>query len=52
MEKKEYIKPTIGRIAIFSNEFGIGTGGKTGRCLYFSKPQVDRRDYPFYENVG
>ena len=51
MKKKEYIKPTIERQAIFCNEFGVGMGGKTGQCLYLSKPQVDRPNYPIFEEI-
>jgi len=40
--RKLYVKPTMERIAVFSNDFGIGLSAKTGQCLYFSKPEVYR----------
>jgi len=41
MEKKQYVKPTIERQAIFSYEKGyLGLSSKNSQSLYLSKPKV------------
>ena len=40
MEKKQYVKPTMERQAIFSYEGGyLGLGGKNLQCLYLDRPK-------------
>jgi len=40
MEKKQYVKPTVERQAIFSYEGGyLGLGGKNLQCLYLDRPK-------------